>query len=67
MRSSSARTESIMSLTPHGLKISHWIQTENTYGDTTAKTNDKAHEYELEYRLTAEMQISPKLGGTHAD
>lgn len=51
-----------MSLATHGLKISHWIQTENTYGDTTAKTNDKVHEYELEYRLTAEKQISPKLG-----
>ncbi len=43
------------------LKISHWFQTENTYGDTTAPSDDRAHEYELEYRLTAEKQISPKL------
>ena len=43
------------------LKISHWFQTENTYGDTTASKDDGAHEYELEYRLTAEKQISPKL------
>ena len=46
------------------LKISHWFQTENTYGDTTAAGKDKAHEYELEYRLTAEKQISPKLSAT---
>lgn len=41
------------------LKISHWFQTENTYGDTFA---GDAHEYELEYRLTAEKQVSEKLG-----
>lgn len=46
------------------LKISHWFQTENTYGDTTATGEDKAHEYELEYRLTVEKQISPKLAAT---
>lgn len=44
------------------LKISHWIQTENTYGDTFA---GDSHEYELEYRLTFEKQISDKLGATH--
>lgn len=44
------------------LKISHWIQTENTYGDMGIDGDDKNHEYELEYRLTVEKQISPKLG-----
>lgn len=43
------------------LKISHWFQTENTYGDVTDPGDDSAHEYEIEYRLTAEKQISPKL------
>lgn len=47
------------------LKISHWIQTENTYGDTTARSNDSLHEYELEYRLTFEKQISDKLSALH--
>lgn len=43
------------------LKISHWIQTENTYGNSTDTNDDKLHEYELEYRLTVEKQIAPKL------
>lgn len=43
------------------LKLSHWFQTENTYGNTAKAGDHKAHEYELEYRLTAEKQISPKL------
>lgn len=47
------------------LKISHWIQTENTYGDTTTKGKDELHEYELEYRLTFEKQINPKLSALH--
>lgn len=47
------------------LKISHWIQTENTYGNTTTPSNDKLHEYELEYRLTFEKQISDKLSALH--
>lgn len=47
------------------LKISHWFQTENTYGNTTAKANDSMHEYELEYRMTFEKQISDKLSILH--
>lgn len=45
------------------LKISHWFQTENTYGNMGVDADDdKNHEYELEYRFTAEKQISEKLG-----
>lgn len=48
------------------LKISHWIQTENTYGNTTQRNKDDSiHEYELEYRLTFEKQISDKLAALH--
>lgn len=46
------------------LKISHWIQTENTYGDDYNGGGD-LKEYELEYRLTVEKQISPKLSALH--
>lgn len=41
------------------LKISHWFQSENTYGESYG---GDVHEYEIEYRLTAEKQISEKLG-----
>ena len=45
------------------LKISHWIQTENTYGKNYDKSD--LHEYELEYRLTFEKQISEKFSALH--
>lgn len=43
------------------LKISQWFQTENTYGSVG---NDTVHEYTLQYRLTLEKQVNPKLAMT---
>jgi chromosome segregation and condensation protein ScpB len=39
-------------------KISTWIQSENTYGDTRGL---KLREYDWEYRLAVEKQVSPKV------
>lgn len=45
------------------VKVSHWFQTENTYGKNYDGSD--LHEYMLHYRMTTQKQVSPKLSILH--